>query len=138
MYRFSLTSIGKLEGVHPRLKLLMAVSIKNSPWDFAIESGVRTEKEQKRLYEQGRFGNKGRIVTSKDGIIKRSNHQVKKNGYGYAVDIVVWENGKKSWNERKLKDISKHIKEQAKILGIRVFWGGDWKQLVDMPHYEIM
>lgn len=138
MYKFSEKSIDKLEGVHPKLKMLMAIAIKTSPIDFAITSGVRTEAEQWKLYKQGR-STKGSIVTSKDGKIRKSNHQVKADGYGYAVDIVPYINGKIVWdNEIAWRKIADHIKEVAKKLGTQIVWGGDWKQLIDKPHYELI
>ncbi|WP_261787233.1 M15 family metallopeptidase [Fusobacterium necrophorum] len=30
-----------------------------------------------------------------------------------------------------------HIKKVAKDMGLTITWGGDWKKLVDGPHFQI-
>lgn len=49
-------------------------------------SGVRTTAQQVLEYAKGRYGNPGKIVTDCDGIHQKSNHQVKADGVGHAVD----------------------------------------------------
>jgi peptidoglycan L-alanyl-D-glutamate endopeptidase CwlK len=136
MYKFSTRSLKNLIGVHPDLVTVMMASIPDSPVDFTITCGVRTTKEQLALYAQGRTL-PGKIVTRADGLHIKSNHQTKKDGYGYAVDLYPYRNGQVDVNDSAgLKKIAAHVKSIAKSHEIAVTWGGDWKML-DLPHFEL-
>ncbi len=136
MNKFSQRSRNNLKGIHPELVRLMEEAIKESPVDFTITNGVRTVEEQQALYAQGRT-KPGHIVTNCDGIRKKSNHQLKADGYGYAVDLYPYVNGRVQVNNVEgLKRIASHIKETALTLGIKIEWGGDWK-MKDYPHFEL-
>lgn len=132
---FSKRSIDNLKGVHPDLVKLMTEAIKDSPVDFTITEGVRTAERQQMLFKQRPK------VTNIDGIIKKSNHQVKSDGYGHAVDLYPFYNGSVQVQDKevipKLKLIAVHIKAVAKCLGISITWGGDFKSLYDPPHFQL-
>lgn len=137
MANFSNRSLGNLKGVHPRLVTLLTEAIKNTPIDFTIVEGVRTTQRQQELYAQGRT-KPGTIVTNVDGIKRKSNHQPKADGYGYAVDLYPFLSGKVDVNAAKeLKVIAAHIKVIATQLKIKITWGGDWKSPYDPPHFEL-
>lgn len=137
MAKFSERSIKNLKGVHPRLVTLLTESIKNAPIDFTIVEGVRTTQRQQELYAQGRT-KPGAIVTNVDGIKRKSNHQPKADGYGYAVDLYPFLNGKVDVNAvKELKVIAAHIKSVAAQLKIKIVWGGDFKSPYDPPHFEL-
>lgn len=131
-------SLKALEGVHPDLVKVMQAAIKETPVDFTITDGVRTTAQQKALYAKGRTA-KGSIVTNADGVIKKSNHQPKSDGYGHAVDLYPYIDGKIDFNDTKsLEIIAAHIKATAKCLGVKIGWGGDWKGAWDKPHFELL
>ena len=148
-YVLSDVSIEKMKGVHPKLIELMKNAISNSPYDFKIVQGLRTAEYQNSLYQQGRT-RPGKIVTKLDGYNKKSNHQAKADGYGHAVDIAVCGyydgNGNyvksttdaEMFDNKKLVEISRHVKAVAKEMGMEIVWGGDWKTLYDTPHYELV
>ena len=148
-YVLSDASIEKMKGVHPKLIELMKKAISNSPYDFKIVQGLRTAEYQNELYQQGRT-KPGKIVTKLDGYNKKSNHQAKTDGYGHAVDIAVCghydQNGNyvkyttdaEMFDNKKLVEISRHVKAVAKEMGLDIVWGGDWKTLYDTPHYELV
>ena len=148
-YVLSDASIEKMKGVHPKLIELMKKAIGDSPYDFKIVQGLRTAEYQNSLYQQGRT-KPGKIVTKLDGYNRKSNHQAKSDGYGHAVDIAVCgqydQNGNyvkcttdaEMFDNKKLVEISKHIKAVAKDMGLEIVWGGDWKTLYDTPHYELV
>lgn len=142
------SSLAKLEGVHPDLVKVIKEAIKESPVDFSIVYGVRSTEEQKRLYALGRTvvnpdGKSakkplGNIVTQKNGTTNKSNHQVKSTGFGHAIDLVPYINGKTDWNAtNSFKIIAAHVMATAKCLEVKLTWGGDWKTLVDLPHFEL-
>ena len=121
----------------------------DSPYDFKIVQGLRTAEYQNSLYQQGRT-KPGKIVTKLDGYNRKSNHQAKADGYGHAVDIAVCghydQNGDyvkymtdaEMFDNKKLVEISRHVKVVAKEMGMEIVWGGDWKTLYDTPHYELV
>lgn len=148
-YGLSDASIEKMKGVHPKLIELMKKAIGDSPYDFKIIQGLRTAEYQNSLYQQGRT-KPGKIVTKLDGYNRKSNHQAKADGYGHAVDIAVCghydQNGgyvkymtdAEMFDNKKLVEISRHVKAVAKEMGMEIVWGGDWKTLYDTPHYELV
>lgn len=146
MFSFGEQSLKKLEGVHKDLVKVMKLAIINSPYDFKITNGVRTSAEQYALYCQGRTvlidkkGNKLKKVTNCDGITKKSNHQVKADGFGYAVDIALLNpNNPKEviWNDIAMyTKVANHILKIAKEQGVNLEWGGNWKDFKDYPHFE--
>ena len=144
-YSLSQASLDKMKKVHPKLVEVMKAAIENSPYDFRITDGARTAEEQFALYQIGR-SKPGRIVTNCDGKRAKSNHQIKADGYGHAVDIFpcgVIENGvyrkftsEEGYDEKKLKLIANHILAVAKSKNINIEWGGNWK-MKDTPHFEL-
>lgn len=99
-------------------------------WEIIPTSGVRSTAQQQALYAQGRT-TPGPIVTYADGVEKRSNHQVRADGYGHAIDFCFLVEGKPSWN---LALPWRLVGEAGKALGLE--WGGDWKR-PDRPHLEL-
>lgn len=125
----------KLVGVHPRLarivpRILTAMELLGHP--MLVTAGVRTAEEQAALYAQGRTA-PGSIVTNADGVVKKSNHQPKGDGYGHAVDCAfVDDHGTASWADSHPWRL---YGEMAKALGCK--WGGDWTTFTDRPHIEL-
>ncbi|HMI03743.1 MAG TPA: M15 family metallopeptidase [Pedobacter sp.] len=145
---FGKTSLKKLEGVQADLVRVLQAAIINSPVDFTIDYGVRSAQEQHRLWLKGRDAsgkvtNKKLIVTKADGYKNKSNHQVKADGYGHAVDLYPFVNGKVDFEDlgNNLKVIAAHILATAKSMGIKIIWGGHWtiakEGIVDKPHFQI-
>lgn len=138
MYKFSQRSLDNLKGIHPKLVALLKESIKYSPVDFTITDGVRSSYQQHLLYQKGRTL-AGDIVTHCDGITKKSNHQPRADGYGYAVDLYPFINGQVQVNaDKQLAIIAQHIKAVASRMNLTIRWGGDWIALVDYPHFELI
>lgn len=144
----------KLAGVHPVLvekvkKILYAMG--DLGFRMIATDGVRTDAEQAARYAQGRTA-PGKIVTNADGIPKDrgghgvSNHQVKADGFGHAVDMTFMDDHGTplmltddfpSWDEKKFPFVL--YGAMAKALGLK--WGGEpsfaAKGLVDLPHIEL-
>ena len=144
-YSFSQSSLDKMKKVHPKLVDVIKAAIVNSPFDFRITDGARTAEEQFALYQKGRTL-PGLKVTNCDGKKFKSNHQIKSDGYGHAVDIFpcgVYENGvyrkftsDEGYDDKKLRLIANHILAVAKSKNVNVEWGGNWK-MHDTPHFEL-
>lgn len=129
----------RLNGVHPdladKIQLILEVMERIKAPMF-VTDGVRTEEQQTRLYQQGRFGNPGKIVTNLDGITRRSNHQVKPDGFGHAVDCAFQDDP----NTEKIETYDP--KQPWNIYGelgehFGLTWGGRWKSPFDQPHLEL-
>lgn len=124
----------KLVGVHPMLidkvsRILTAMSALGIP--MLVTDGVRTLKQQQLLYAQGRTV-PGKVVTNADGIVKRSNHQVKTDGWGHAVDCAFLIDGTPSWADSHPWALYGLM---AQSIGLG--WGGAWAGFVDRPHIEL-
>ncbi len=140
MYKLSQNSINKLDKIHPKLVMSIQKAITNSPFDFIVIQGFRTAEYQNGLYKQGRTV-PGIRVTNCDGYVKKSNHQAKSDGYGYAIDFGIYDpsiKGNIDWKStNKYQKVARHIELVAREFGIKVEWGGDWKSLKDNPHIEL-
>ncbi len=111
-------SIQKLKGVHPILIICVNNALKRCAVDFTVLEGKRTVKRQEKLFAEGVS------KTLKSYHIK-----------GLAVDLAPLPI---DWDDLdKFKLVAKAMKEEAKKLGIRITWGGDWKSFVDMPHFQL-
>ena len=138
MAKFSKRSFDALKGVHPNLILVMTTAICDTPIDFTIVEGVRTAKRQQELYAQGRT-KPGAIVTYADGIKSKSNHQIKTDGFGHAIDFAPFVNGNLDWdNHNNFKIIADHIVSTGKRLGIKIDAGFYWKRPYDPPHIQLV
>lgn len=88
-----------------------------------IISGLRTFAEQDALYAQGRTTD-GHIVTNARGGY--SNHN-----FGIAFDVGVFEGSK------YLPESSKYSAVGALGVDLGLEWGGNWKTIVDQPHFQL-
>ena len=120
MFKLSSRSIRNLSGVHPLLCTLAYMSLSRSPFDFGITSGVRTVEQQKELVAAGR------------SQTMKSNHLT-----GHAFDIVVYVDGKVTWDLKFYEAVSEVIKECAAEIDESVQWGGDWTSFIDGPHFQL-
>lgn len=90
-----------------------------------------TYAQQDALYAKGRTAS-GSVVTNARG--GQSNHN-----FALAVDVFpLWEDGKLHMD---VKSDQKNIKILKKIApigkGIGLEWGGDWKSIIDNPHFQL-
>ena len=135
MANLSKRSLDNLIGVEPSLVQLVKTAIVDTPFDFTVTEGVRTTKRQQELFAQRPK------VTNADSIKNKSNHQVKADGFGHAIDLYPYYNGAVQVQDKdvipRLKKIADHFKEKAKCMNIKITWGGDWKNPYDPPHFQI-
>ena len=122
-YPYSQSSLDKLVGVHPvMVKFAMELA---QVLDSKLVYGVRTDEEQNILYKQGK--------SSKDGFVKKSNHQKKPDGYGYALDILPLPKGVNMYLDDGTEDDVRWAQFDglchgiAYKLGIKVRTGFKWR-----------
>ncbi len=119
-FKFSKRSYNNLSGVHPILIHLAMLALPRSPLDFGITDGRRTIEEQKVLFADGKT------------TTMNSRHLT-----GHAIDIVVYVDGKVSWELSDYAKVFAVFNEVAEELGILVEWGGNWRTFKDGPHIQI-
>ena len=117
-FKLSGRSLGKLEGVHPKLVDTVKEAIKVSLVDFGVIYGVRSLAEQKRLFEAG-----------------RSQTMKSKHLTGDAVDLMAYVSGRASWELNLYDDIADAMKEAAVREGVKIRWGAAW-QIDDLRSWE--
>lgn len=93
-----------------------------------LDTTHRSEKQQEVLYNQGR-SKPGKVVTHKrPGQSKHNSFPAK------AFDIkMVFADGSATWEEKYFVKFFHCID----TTGVKINWGGHFKTLLDMPHFEI-
>src|SRR3990167_5914915 len=119
-FRLGTTSERNLRGVHPSLVRVVRRAITMTSIDFTVNEGLRSLAQQK--------------LNVKRGVFKtlRSKHLT-----GHAVDLVPLVNGKKTFAWPPYFILAPFIKEAARLEGVKVTWGGDWRSFKDGPHWEL-
>lgn len=91
--------------------------------DFSVIDGHRPRDRQDRYYREG---------TSK---VRWPNS--KHNKYpSKAVDIVPYPGGFNN-TDSKFYELATHVLAAANDLGVRLVWGGHWKNFKDLAHFEL-
>lgn len=126
---FDLRSEGILVTLLPKMqiasrKLLALAKSKKFPHDVKLLSGTRTYDEQNALYEK-----RPKVTNAKGG---QSNHN-----FSIAIDVGIFDGSKyytgATRTEEKAYDaLAVLVKPNIQELE----WGGDWKSIVDKPHYQ--
>lgn len=121
-YSLGAASRRELAGVHPRLVAVVERAINLTTQDFTVHDGLRTEAEQRQLVARGT----SRTMNSK--------HRRQADGYGHAVDLVPWINGRPRWEWPPIFRIAVAVRQAAEELGVPLRWGGVWdRQLTELP-----
>ena len=129
MYKFSQRSINNLKDVDTRLIMLCKAVLEE--FDFTVIEGHRSLEKQMEYFKKG---------TSRiDGVTKKGKHN---HLPSLAVDCIPYKKGHNTFDGSKESDImfnkmAEVFKRKAKELNIKIVWGGDWKTLVDKPHFEL-
>lgn len=137
-YQFGNASIANIATTEPIMQKLCheALRIANRRQlycpDFGISAGLRTAEEQHDLYQSGRT-KAGKILTHCDGYQIQSVHQT-----GLAVDFYAYVDGKINYDICNLALIATCFFEAASNLEINVDWGGSFRSISDLPHFEII
>ncbi len=120
MPSFSRRSQERLDSCHPDLKTLFNLVVGHM--DCTVLKGHRGKEEQNAAYDDGK--STLRFPKSRHNKIP-----------ALAVDVVPYPI---DWYDHKrFDDFALFVKGVALGLDIAVTWGGDWKTLVDKPHWEL-
>jgi peptidoglycan L-alanyl-D-glutamate endopeptidase CwlK len=121
----SASSLAKLDHVHPDLIKVVKKVAEISTIDFTVMEGTRSVAQQKLNVAKG-------VSTTMN-----SRHIPGKDGLAHAVDLVPIVGGKVSWDWAVYNKFSPIVKQAAKLVGVPLEWGGDWKTFKDGPHYQL-
>lgn len=126
-YAFSARSRNNLQGIHPDLIRVCKRALELSPVDFTVVEGLRDIERQRKLFAEGK------------SLTMKSRHLPQPDGYGHAVDLYPFYDGKVQVHAPSsvFRQVADAMKAAARELGVTITWGGDWKRLVDTPHYQI-
>lgn len=124
VFRFGKSSEKELFGVRPELVNVARIALSLSNQDFTVFEGLRTLDEQVKHVQNG---------TSKT---MNSMHLKQADGFGWALDLVPWIDGKPKWDWEGCYEICAAMTAAAKQAGLasRIRWGGTWdRRLADLP-----
>jgi peptidoglycan LD-endopeptidase CwlK len=120
MRKYSQRSLNNLKGIHPDLRRVIDRALQDSPLDFVVIEGLRSEERQRQL------------VASGASRTMNSRHLT-----GHAVDLMpIGPNGP-AFDWPLYDQLGPAVKLAADKLGIALDWGGDWKSFRDGPHFEL-
>ncbi len=118
-YKLGKGSLKNLEGVHPDLVWIVHYAIRTTSQDFTVTDGVRTIAEQTENVRRG--------VSQ----TMKSRHLIQPDGWGHAVDLVPWINGKARWELPACYKIMEAVRLASHARGRLIRWGGAWVPLRD-------
>lgn len=113
-------SLSRLEGVHADLARVVRKAAAMSDLDFTVLEGLRTLARQKQLLAAG-------ATTT-----LRSRHLT-----GHAVDLGAMVAGTVRWDWPLYHRLAEIVKDAARIEGVAIEWGGDWRTFKDGPHWQL-
>lgn len=114
-YSLGPKSRAELKGVHPKLVAVVERAIQITAQDFTVHDGLRTPAEQQALVRQGA----SQTLNSK--------HLPQADGFGHAVDLVPFINGRPRWEWGPIFKIAAAVKFAAAELHTEIRWGGCWQ-----------
>jgi peptidoglycan L-alanyl-D-glutamate endopeptidase CwlK len=122
-YHWGKRSVELLATCDKRLQELAYMMLDRSDFDLTITCGYRTEDEQNEAYKNGKS-------RAKFGQSKHNTFPSK------AIDIcpypINWDTKDIRWQEMALNAMW-----CAGKLGIEIVWGGSFKSIKDLPHFEL-
>ena len=110
-FNLSKRSLKKLNGVDNNLVEVVKLAIGYTEVDFGVTYGMRTLKEQQKLFDSG-----------------RSQTMKSKHLDGRAVDLVAYFGKKVSWELNVYDEICDAMSEAAEQVGIPIKWGAAWSE----------
>ncbi|MEM7750430.1 MAG: M15 family peptidase [Pseudomonadota bacterium] len=118
-FQFGSRSRREMQGVHPDLTAVCEKAIAITTVDFGVFDGLRTAADQNRLFRRG--------ASQIDGYQRRGRHQQQSTGYGHAVDLVPWINGRFVWDWDATYEIAEAVTIAAHDCNVNLRWGGCWQ-----------
>lgn len=159
-YALGAKSLSHLVGVEPRLVRVVQRAIGMSKQNFMVVEGLRSRDQMCVNWGKGRTAAQCTAVGvgasyAQPGADKvtwlrnpfMSNHRAMPDGFGHAVDLGAWVDGKYDGDHAALYDqIALAMLQAAHLEGVHIRWGADWDGdgkyhepgETDMGHFELM
>lgn len=118
-FKFGTRSLEELNGVHEGVVECCHYAIKRSSVDFGVHDGLRTIEQQREYVRTGA----SQTLNSK--------HLVQPDGFGHAVDLVPYINGKLRWEEGPCLEVACAMVEASAHCRVELVWGGVWDRQAD-------
>jgi peptidoglycan L-alanyl-D-glutamate endopeptidase CwlK len=154
------SSQAHLAGVHPDLVRVVQRAITISSQDFMVVEGLRTRGQMAENWGKGRTPAQCKaagvpVTFAKPSLPKvtwlrdpyMSNHRQKSDGFGHAVDLGAWVDGKYDGNTVSRYDkIALAMFQAASLEKVHIRYGADWDQdgkyhepgETDLGHFELV
>ncbi len=113
-YSLGQKSLNELVGVHRNIINVAGRAIQITTQDFSVHDGLRTEAEQREYVRTG-------VSTTMNSL-----HRKQPDGFGHAMDLVPWVNGKLRWEWPPIYQIAAAVHQAATELGVPLIWGAVW------------
>ncbi len=131
--KFSPASEKRLDVLHEDMQRLLRDVKQTGPYDFEITETLRDETTQAHNIARGKSQTKNsrHLAGGGNAPCARSDHRA------YAADLNIRIAGKVTWQPIYYQKLAAHVKIRAEILGVPIVWGGDWRTLRDLCHFEL-
>ena len=113
-------SSARLSGVHLDLRRVIFRAADITPLDFIITEELRDVYRQKLLVAAG-----------------ASKTLLSRHITGHAVDLAAKVGGEIRWDWPLYHRLAAAVKEAARLEGVPIEWGGDWRRFKDGPHFQL-
>jgi len=118
---YSRRSKKNLRGIHPDLRKVIDRALQESPLDFIVIEGLRSEDRQRQLVAEGA------------SQTMNSRHLT-----GHAVDLLpIGSDGKAAFAWPLYHKLGPAVEAAAEAEGVSIKWGGRWRKFRDGPHFEL-
>ena len=125
-YKFSESSLKRLDTVHPDLQEVVIRALEISEIDFGVACGARTVDEQMELVKDG----KSQTMNS------RHIPSVNDSGFCEAVDLYAYTD-KAEWGFEHMRKVAQAMFIASAELATPIEWGGLWENSWDCPHFQL-
>jgi len=118
MLKLTARDKSRLKGLHPDILKVVEKYLEIGSVPIIVIEGMRTLATQKKYLARG-------VTTT-----LRSRHLT-----GHAIDIGPRDTPLSSWPP--YYKIAEDMKKAAKLVGVTIEWGGDWRKFKDGPHWQL-
>lgn len=125
MFKFGNKSIELLADTEDRLVQVTHRALEISPYDFGITETLRSLERQEQLVLEGK------------SWTMKSRHLANENGKSEAIDILVYVDGKPTWQAKYFRKVIQAFITAATELNVQLEFGGLWESVEDWPHIQL-
>ena len=124
-HKFGKRSLENLAQMEEPLQKVFIRALELSKYDFGITDALRTHSEQEANVKKG------------DSKTMRSRHLPNVRGLSEAGDILIYKNGKPTYEPKLYRKVAASFFKAAFELNVPIEWGGHWESIFDGPHFQL-